>query len=60
MAARKKEQTAAERAAQDMGQTLAAAENITPEQDEFAALPSPCVYCGPSVRGVARQYTTYR
>lgn len=21
--------------------------------------PVPCVYCGPSVRGVARQYTTY-
>lgn len=25
--------------------------------DEF---PNPCVYCGPSVRGVARQYTTYQ
>lgn len=22
-------------------------------------LPDPCVYCGPSVRGVARQYTVY-
>lgn len=22
-------------------------------------LPDPCVYCGPSVRGVAKQYTTY-
>ncbi len=22
-------------------------------------LPSPCVYCGPSVRGVARQFTVY-
>ena len=22
--------------------------------------PNPCVYCGPSVRGVARQYTTYQ
>ncbi len=30
-----------------------------PERDEFANLPNPCVYCGPSVRGVARQYTTY-
>ncbi len=31
-----------------------------PEQDIFANLPSPCVYCGPTVRGVARQYTTYQ
>ena len=31
----------------------------TQEQDEFADIPNPCVYCGPSVRGVARQYTTY-
>ena len=31
-----------------------------PERDEFANLPNPCVYCGPSVRGVARQYTTYQ
>ena len=30
------------------------------ERDEFANLPNPCVYCGPSVRGVARQYTTYQ
>lgn len=22
--------------------------------------PDPCVYCGPSVKGVARQYTTYQ
>lgn len=29
------------------------------ERDEFADIPNPCVYCGPSVRGVARQYTTY-
>lgn len=31
------------------------------EQDEtfFAKLPDPCVYCGPSVRGVARQFTVY-
>ena len=26
----------------------------------FAKLPNPCVYCGPSVKGVARQYTTYQ
>ncbi len=31
------------------------------KQDEvfFAKLPDPCVYCGPSVRGVARQFTVY-
>ena len=23
-------------------------------------LPDPCVYCGPSVKGVARQFTVYR
>ena len=31
-----------------------------PERDVFADIPNPCVYCGPSVRGVARQYTTYQ
>ena len=31
-----------------------------PERDEFADIPNPCVYCGPSVHGVARQYTTYQ
>lgn len=30
------------------------------EPDMFADLPNPCVYCGPSVKGVARQYTTYQ
>ena len=30
------------------------------ERDEFADIPNPCVYCGPSVRGVARQYTIYQ
>ena len=30
------------------------------ELDMFAKIPNPCVYCGPSVRGVARQYTTYQ
>lgn len=31
------------------------------ERDEafFNRLPDPCVYCGPSVRGVAQQYTVY-
>ncbi len=31
-----------------------------PEPDMFAKLPNPCVYCGPSVKGVARQYTTFQ
>lgn len=31
-----------------------------PERDALANIPNPCVYCGPSVRGVARQYTTYQ
>jgi len=31
-----------------------------PERDIFADIPNPCVYCGPTVRGVARQYTTYQ
>lgn len=30
------------------------------EPDVLARLPDPCVYCGPSVKGVARQYTTYQ
>ena len=38
--------------------TLAAAVgNATAE--EKPASKGPCVYCGPSVRGVARQYTVY-
>ena len=32
----------------------------TPKQDLFAGIQNPCVYCGPTVRGVARQYTTYQ
>ena len=31
-----------------------------PERDVLAGIKNPCVYCGPTVRGVARQYTTYR
>lgn len=27
--------------------------------EEELHFPSPCVYCGPSVRGVSRQFTTY-
>ncbi len=30
------------------------------QEDMFSNFPNPCVYCGPSVRGVARQYTTYQ
>ena len=26
---------------------------------EKQGLPNPCVYCGPSVRGIAQQYTVY-
>ena len=41
------------------------AEDTTPapetqERDLFAEIQNPCVYCGPTVRGVARQYTTYQ
>ena len=31
----------------------------TETPDLFAGIQNPCVYCGPTVRGVARQYTTY-
>jgi hypothetical protein len=30
------------------------------KQTEEFPVPNPCVYCGPSVRGVARQFTTYQ
>lgn len=30
-----------------------------PKQENKSAYPKPCVYCGPSVRGVSRQYTVY-
>lgn len=40
----------------DMG----GSEETKPEQDLFAGIQNPCVYCGPTVRGVARQYTTYQ
>lgn len=29
-------------------------------EELFDKLPDPCVYCGPSVRNVARQFTVYR
>ena len=31
-----------------------------PEEDIFTGIPNPCVYCGPTVRGMARQYTTFQ
>ena len=43
-------------------QTAPETEQAAPEaeRDLFANLPDPCVYCGPSVKNVARQYTTYQ
>ena len=32
----------------------------TVQAEKKPAYPQPCVYCGPTVRGVARQYTTYQ
>lgn len=58
-----KKATEAEQAAQAaQEQTTPEAEQTTPEaeRDLFANLPDPCVYCGPSVKNVARQYTTYQ
>ena len=74
MAPRKKNQTTAEQTEQDQELTRAQEQggdqgqtddqeqtgDQEQERDEFANLPNPCVYCGPSVRGVARQYTTYQ
>lgn len=37
-------------------QAFTAAEQL----NQRAKLPDPCVYCGPSVKGIARQYTTYQ
>lgn len=73
MAPRKKNQTTEEQENQDQEQTTqeqtgGQEEQTTQEdkhgqeteRDEFADIPNLCVYCGPSVRGVARQYTTYQ
>ena len=49
--------TATETAEQTEGTDTA---TETQEQDLFAGIQNPCVYCGPTVRGVARQYTTYQ
>lgn len=40
-------------------QTTGIAETAGQERAVSPAYPNPCVYCGPSVRGVARQYTVY-
>lgn len=34
-------------------------QEIAKTQEERAKAPTACVYCGPSVRGIARQYTVY-
>ena len=41
--------------------TTAATETSAEEKDKefFAKLPDPCVYCGPSVRGVTQQFRVY-
>ena len=55
------EQTGQEQEADQIEQTGQKSKpSNEPERDEFADIPNPCVYCGPSVRGVARQYTTYQ
>ena len=55
------EQTGQEQEADQIEQTGQKSKpSNEPERDEFADIPNPCVYCGPSVHGVARQYTTYQ
>lgn len=54
------DQTAQGQPIQEQGRIQEGEHEQGPERDEFASLPNPCVYCGPSVRGVARQYTTYQ
>lgn len=49
-------ETAQETGAQDDKGTAATTGG---EEQEELRFPSPCVYCGPSVRGVSRQFTTY-
>ena len=57
-AERTEDATATQETAEQTEDTATAPE--TPEQDLFAGIQNPCVYCGPTVRGVARQYTTYQ
>lgn len=55
------EQAAKEPPAAETKQTAKAkSEPPKAEKDPFADIPNPCVYCGPSVRNVARQYTTFQ
>ena len=56
MSATKTKKPAAE--AVEEGKTNAATEALTDEEKQ-RKLPDPCVYCGPSVRNVARQFTVY-
>lgn len=50
-------------AAEAITEADAAAEKARKQEEQIKAflekLPNPCVYCGPSVRNVARQYTVY-
>lgn len=59
--AEKAEQTA--RAAEVVTEADAAEEKARKQAEQIETflekLPNPCVYCGPSVRNVARQYTVY-
>ena len=59
---RKTKEKEAERIAPEAEQNAPETEQTAPEaeRDMFAGLPDPCVYCGPSVKNVARQYTTYQ
>ena len=53
----KDKRTEAVRAEAD--QTTKAVKTAAEERTEKLTIPKHCVYCGPSVRGVARQYTVY-
>ena len=44
---------------QEQAAEAATAPEITGETEVKTEHKTPCVYCGPSVRGVARQYTVY-
>lgn len=44
---------------QEQAAEAATTPEITGETEAKIEHKTPCVYCGPSVRGVARQYTVY-
>ena len=48
-------------AAEEVKTTAATETSAEEEKDKafFAKLPDPCVYCGPSVRGVTQQFRVY-